>query len=72
MIKVVFTSFGQRPKWGQYSVGKRKGIGDSLAISNLIWFKFKMELVRDSLIRMNIVEVTFGTLGSGLMRGNVP
>ena len=51
-----------------------KGSGDNFAISDQIWFKFQMEFVCDSPIRINVVEITFGTffyLGSGLLRDNV-
>ena len=54
VIQVAFTIFGQRPYQGQYSVGKSEGSGNNLAISILIWFKFQMEFVCDSPIRMNV------------------
>ena len=41
-IKVAFTHFGQRPYLGQYSVGKREGIGNNFTISILIWFEFQI------------------------------
>ena len=49
-----------------------KGSGDNFAISDQIWFKFQMEFVCDSPVRINVVEITFGTLGSGLLKDNVP
>ena len=71
MIKIASANFGQRPYLGQYSVGKREGIGNNLAISNLIWFKFQMEFICDSPVRTNVVGVAFGTLVGALIRGNV-
>ena len=41
-IKVAFTHFGQRPYLGQYSVGKREGIGNNFTIYILILFKFQI------------------------------
>ena len=49
-----------------------EGSGDNFANSDQILFKFQMEFVCDSPIRINVVEMTFGTLGSGLLKDNVP